>query len=126
MPASGGERLLRNGCHQRVSELWRAAGVPPWRRAQWPLVYEGDTLRCVPGVGWTTCGGSRCWRPGACGSTPIATEVAPTGGTAPVVAIRRPGQHTTPPPLTSAHLLHLKTIIPVPWPGPFCYYFFPS
>ncbi len=51
VPASGGERLLRNGCHQRVSELWRAAGVPPWRRAQWPLIYEGDTLRCVPGVG---------------------------------------------------------------------------
>ncbi|MFP1679788.1 tRNA lysidine(34) synthetase TilS [Alloalcanivorax sp. C16-2] len=51
VPATGGERLFRNGCHQRVSELWRAAGVPPWRRAQWPLVYEGDTLRCVPGVG---------------------------------------------------------------------------
>ena len=51
VPAAGGERLHRNGCHQRVSELWRAAGVPPWRRAQWPLIYEGDTLRCVPGVG---------------------------------------------------------------------------
>ena len=51
VPAAGGERLHRNGCHQRVAELWRAAGVPPWRRRQWPLVYEGDTLRCVPGVG---------------------------------------------------------------------------
>ena len=51
VPAAGGERLHRNGCHQRVSELWRAAGVPPWRRAQWPLVYDGEVLCCVPGVG---------------------------------------------------------------------------
>lgn len=51
VPAAGGERLHRNGCHQRVSELWRAAGVPPWQRKQWPLVYEGDTLCCVPGIG---------------------------------------------------------------------------
>lgn len=58
LAATGGERLHRNGCHQRVSELWRAAGVPPWRRAQWPLVYEGEALRCVPGVGVADA-----WRP---------------------------------------------------------------
>ena len=49
-PARGGERLALNGCHQRVAELWRAAGVPPWRRRQWPLVYAGDDLVAVPGV----------------------------------------------------------------------------
>lgn len=49
--ARGGERLLRHGCHQRVAELWRAAGVPPWWRSQWPLVYQGDELVSVPGVG---------------------------------------------------------------------------
>ena len=49
-PALGGERLALNGCHQRVAELWRAAGVPPWRRRQWPLVYAGDDLAAVPGV----------------------------------------------------------------------------
>ena len=50
-PAEGGERLALNGCHQRVAELWRVAGVPPWRRRQWPLVYAGDELIAVPGVG---------------------------------------------------------------------------
>lgn len=50
-PARGGERLLRNGHHQRVSELWRAAGVPPWRREQWPLVYLDEDLVSVPAVG---------------------------------------------------------------------------
>mgnify|MGYP003625866743 CR=1 FL=1 len=50
-PACGGERLLRQGCHQRVSELWRAAGVPPWRRRQWPLIYQDGELVSVPGVG---------------------------------------------------------------------------
>ena len=49
-PARGGERLALNGCHQRIAELWRAAGVPPWRRRQWPLVYAGDDLVAVPGV----------------------------------------------------------------------------
>jgi tRNA(Ile)-lysidine synthase len=49
-PARGGERLALNGCHQRVAELWRAAGVPPWRRRQWPLAYAGDQLIAVPGV----------------------------------------------------------------------------
>ena len=49
-PARGGERLALNGCHQRVAELWRAAGVPPWRRRQWPLAYVGDELVAVPAV----------------------------------------------------------------------------
>lgn len=55
VPARGGERLLRNGHHQRVSELWRAAAVPPWQRAQWPLVYHRNVLVSVPGVGVADC-----------------------------------------------------------------------
>ncbi|EKF75121.1 cell cycle protein MesJ [Alcanivorax hongdengensis A-11-3] len=50
-PFRGGERLRRNGMHQQVSELWRAAGVPPWQRRQWPLLYRDEELVCVPGVG---------------------------------------------------------------------------
>jgi len=50
-PFTGGTRLLRNGMHQRIKELWRAAGVPPWQRHQWPLVYRGETLVSVPLVG---------------------------------------------------------------------------
>ncbi|MCG8392542.1 MAG: tRNA lysidine(34) synthetase TilS [Pseudomonadales bacterium] len=50
-PFTGGERLLRNGMHQRIKELWRAAGVPPWQRRQWPLLYRGETLVSVPLLG---------------------------------------------------------------------------
>lgn len=50
-PFTGGTRLLRNGMHQRIKELWRAAGVPPWQRHQWPLLYRGETLVSVPLVG---------------------------------------------------------------------------
>lgn len=50
-PASGGERLLWHGMHQQVSELWRAAGIPPWRRRQLPLVYCGDELVAAAAVG---------------------------------------------------------------------------
>jgi len=50
-PFTGGARLLRNGMHQRIKELWRAAGVPPWQRHQWPLLYRGETLVSVPLVG---------------------------------------------------------------------------
>ncbi|MBD3642817.1 tRNA lysidine(34) synthetase TilS, partial [Alcanivorax sp.] len=50
-PFTGGTRMLRNGMHQRIKELWRAAGVPPWQRHQWPLLYRGETLVSVPLVG---------------------------------------------------------------------------
>lgn len=50
-PFTGGERLWRHGMHQQVSELWRAAGVPPWQRRQWPLLYQQGQLVCVPGIG---------------------------------------------------------------------------
>ncbi|MED5431929.1 MAG: tRNA lysidine(34) synthetase TilS [Pseudomonadota bacterium] len=50
-PFTGGERLLRNGMHQRIKELWRAAGVPPWQRRQWPLLYREEALVSVPLLG---------------------------------------------------------------------------
>ncbi|WP_236564198.1 tRNA lysidine(34) synthetase TilS [Alcanivorax xiamenensis] len=50
-PFVGGERLRRHGQRQQVSELWRVAGVPPWRRRQWPLLYQDDELMSVPMIG---------------------------------------------------------------------------
>lgn len=49
--AQGGERLLRHGQHQQVSECWRAAGVPPWVRRWLPLLYVDGVLVAVAGVG---------------------------------------------------------------------------
>ena len=47
----GASRIARNGMHQQVKELWRAAGVPPWQRKQWPLLFRDETLVSVPLVG---------------------------------------------------------------------------
>lgn len=50
-PRTGGERILTAGGHHRaLKDLLREAGVPPWRRDSWPLVYAGDTLIAVPGI----------------------------------------------------------------------------
>jgi len=49
--AGGGEKLLLRGMHRQVSELWRVAGVPPWQRRQLPLLYRGDRLIAVAGLG---------------------------------------------------------------------------
>lgn len=49
--ATGGERLLMNGQHQRVSECWRAAGIAPWLRAWLPLFYIGGELVAAAAVG---------------------------------------------------------------------------
>lgn len=47
-----GDRLLRNGMHQQLSELWRAAGIPPWQRRQLPVVVdEHNRVLSVPAVG---------------------------------------------------------------------------
>lgn len=49
--ATGGERILLRGMHRQVSELWRAAGVPPWQRQRLPLLYVDDALVAVAGIG---------------------------------------------------------------------------
>lgn len=50
-PLSGARTLRRNGLHQQIKELWRAAGVPPWQRRQWPLLFRNDEVVSVPLVG---------------------------------------------------------------------------
>lgn len=47
----GSCRIRRHGMHQQVKELWREAGVPPWQRKQWPLLYRDQVLVSVPQVG---------------------------------------------------------------------------
>jgi tRNA(Ile)-lysidine synthase len=50
---SGGERLkLHEGRPRRtLKNLFQEAGMPPWKRERLPLVFCGDALVCVPGLG---------------------------------------------------------------------------
>ena len=50
-PLLGAMTLRRNGMHQLIKELWRAAGVPPWQRRQWPLLCGDGAVLSVPGCG---------------------------------------------------------------------------
>ena len=49
----GGERLrVRSGRpHRSLKNLFQEHGVPPWRRDRVPLIYCGEELICVPGLG---------------------------------------------------------------------------
>lgn len=49
----GGERLKLPGqVHsQTLKNLFQAAAIPPWVRPELPLIYLGDELVCVPGIG---------------------------------------------------------------------------
>jgi tRNA(Ile)-lysidine synthase len=49
----GGERLRLDPRrpHRTVTNLFQEAGVPPWRRSRLPLVYCGESLVAVPGIG---------------------------------------------------------------------------
>ena len=49
--ARGGERILLRGHHRQVSELWRSAGIPPWRRQRLPLFFVGDELVAAAAIG---------------------------------------------------------------------------
>ena len=48
----GGEcvRPLGRGCTKTVKALFQEAHVPPWQRADWPLLYHGEQLVAVPGL----------------------------------------------------------------------------
>ena len=50
---SGGERLRADGRNvtKTVKALFQEARVPPWQRPTWPLLYAGDRLVAVPGLG---------------------------------------------------------------------------
>jgi tRNA(Ile)-lysidine synthase len=49
----GGERiqLAMNRPRQALKSLLQRAGVPVWTRRGLPLVFCGDALACVPGIG---------------------------------------------------------------------------
>ena len=52
-PCAGGERirLAANRPRQPLKRLLQEAGVPAWQRDAWPLVWCGDLLAAVPGIG---------------------------------------------------------------------------
>jgi len=52
-PRRGGERLRPNYNRPRRSlkNLLREAGLPPWERQALPLIFSGERLACVPGIG---------------------------------------------------------------------------
>lgn len=43
----GGERACLRGHHHKVKKLLQQAGVPPWERRHWPLVYIDDELAAI-------------------------------------------------------------------------------
>ncbi|CAK0775898.1 tRNA(Ile)-lysidine synthase [Gammaproteobacteria bacterium] len=53
----GGERFDFGSHHRPLKDLWQAAGIPPWERARTPLLFVGETLVAVPGLG--VCSSSR-------------------------------------------------------------------
>ena len=70
---SGGERLQMEANRPRrtLKNLWQERGMPPWRRDRHPLLYCGEELVSVPGLGedhrWRARPGERgvivSWRP---------------------------------------------------------------
>jgi tRNA(Ile)-lysidine synthase len=49
----GGERLRLDAGRPRrtLKNLFQERGIPPWRRDRLPLIFCGDELVCVPGIG---------------------------------------------------------------------------
>jgi tRNA(Ile)-lysidine synthase len=68
-PRSGGERLQPDARRPRrtLKNLFQEAGVPAWERDRVPLLFSGDELVCVPGIGvdarWHSAPGSFGWVP---------------------------------------------------------------
>jgi tRNA(Ile)-lysidine synthase len=52
-PRAGGERLRPDSRRPRrtLKNLFQEAGVPSWERDRTPLLFSGDELVCVPGIG---------------------------------------------------------------------------
>jgi tRNA(Ile)-lysidine synthase len=52
-PRAGGERIRLAGDRPRqtLKRLLQGAGVPPWQRDALPLVFCGEALAAVPGIG---------------------------------------------------------------------------
>lgn len=49
--APAGARIRSGGLSREVRESWRAAGVPPWLRARWPVLLDGDELLAAAQLG---------------------------------------------------------------------------
>jgi tRNA(Ile)-lysidine synthase len=49
-PESQPRHLLVGGRHRRISELLRAAALPPWRREGYPLICDEQGVLVVPGI----------------------------------------------------------------------------
>lgn len=47
---SGGERLRVRGMSRKVSRLFQEAGIAPWLRPGWPLLYFEGRLVALPGI----------------------------------------------------------------------------
>ncbi len=47
---SGGERLRVKGMSRKVSRLFQEAGIAPWLRPGWPLLYLEGKLVALPGI----------------------------------------------------------------------------
>jgi len=49
----GGERLRLAGRPGRkpLKDMFQEAGIPPWQRQDWPLIWLDDRLAAVPGLG---------------------------------------------------------------------------
>jgi tRNA(Ile)-lysidine synthase len=67
-PRRGGERLQLDPRRPRrtLKNLFQEAGIPPWRRAQLPLLYCGEDLVWVPGLGVDCRYRAARGRPGVC------------------------------------------------------------
>ncbi len=52
-PREGGERirLASNRPRHSLKHLLQEAGIPAWQRVGWPVVWCGDALAAVPGIG---------------------------------------------------------------------------
>jgi tRNA(Ile)-lysidine synthase len=52
-PRRGGESLRPDPSRPRRSlkNLLREVGLPPWERQTLPLIFSGEHLACVPGIG---------------------------------------------------------------------------
>lgn len=64
---AGGERLRLPGGHREVKKLFQEAGIPPWARARWPLLYRAGECVGVPGVAlalpWAARANEPAWQP---------------------------------------------------------------
>lgn len=47
---AGGERLAVGRGHRTVKQLLQEAGVPPWLREGYPMVYDAEGLAALPGI----------------------------------------------------------------------------